>query len=75
MSQVYLPTKKCIVCGKRGKVYVDEEAVQKLRDGGPGTYIQDAMPDLSAGLREQIISGTHPKCWDVLMTETDYRSE
>jgi hypothetical protein len=29
-----------------------------------GGAIQDAYPEMSIGLREQMITGTHPKCWD-----------
>ena len=29
-----------------------------------GAHAQSAFPDMSIELREQIISGTHPKCWD-----------
>jgi hypothetical protein len=29
-----------------------------------GVFIQDAMPELSAGQRELLISGTCDKCWD-----------
>lgn len=29
-----------------------------------GAHAQEAFPNMSIELREQIISGTHPKCWD-----------
>jgi len=29
-----------------------------------GEYAQDAFKSLTIPLREQIISGVHPKCWD-----------
>jgi hypothetical protein len=28
-----------------------------------GGLIQEAYPNLDLGLREQMISGTHPDCW------------
>jgi hypothetical protein len=41
-----------------------------------GAYVQDAFPYLSAPEREQLISGTHPKCWDEMFEcaeEYDYQ--
>lgn len=29
-----------------------------------GVSIQEAFPELDKSLREQIVSGTHPKCWE-----------
>jgi hypothetical protein len=29
-----------------------------------GEYVQDAFKSLTVPLREQIISGVHPKCWE-----------
>ncbi len=29
-----------------------------------GDFIQKAFPDMSAGHRELLMTGTHPKCWD-----------
>jgi len=29
-----------------------------------GKYIQDALPELDADMRELLISGTCPTCWD-----------
>jgi hypothetical protein len=31
-----------------------------------GALIQDAFPDLDKTLREQIVSGTHPACWEIM---------
>jgi hypothetical protein len=71
MSNVYLETKTCVVCGKRGKVTIPESAYRKLVEGGPGTYIQDVLPDMSAGSREQLNSGTHPACRNALWAESE----
>ncbi len=38
-----------------------------------GANAQDAFPDLLAPIREQIISGTHPQCWDEIFK--DYEDE
>lgn len=59
---VEVPTRRCIHCGKTGTVTVPKaelEAATKL--DGP---IQQRFPNLTTEQREQIISGTHPACWD-----------
>ena len=33
--------------------------------------MQNAYPELPAGLREQIISGTHPACFDALFADDE----
>ena len=62
-SSTYLlvETPKCFHCGIGGTVEVPEKGflIRQL-----GVRIQDAYPDLPAPLREQIISGTHPQCWE-----------
>jgi hypothetical protein len=54
-------TPRCGMCGKQGVVEVP--AVGFL-EWNFGKHIQDAFPDLDIAIREQMISGTHPKCWD-----------
>jgi hypothetical protein len=34
-------------------------------------HVQDAFPYLSAGEREQIMTGTHPECWEKMFPEED----
>jgi len=36
-----------------------------------GANAQDAFPDLLAPIREQIISGTHPECWNEIFKDDD----
>lgn len=53
-------TRRCPVCFKTGTVMVDEnELFTYLR----GEYVARAFTSLSVPLREQIISGVHPECW------------
>lgn len=54
-------TKRCIHCGKTGFINVDED---ELFDYLTGKLAQDAFTSLSPEIREQIISGTHPECWN-----------
>jgi hypothetical protein len=54
-------TRRCPVCFKTGTLTVDEtELFQYLR----GEYVQNAFKSLTVPLREQIISGLHPECWE-----------
>ena len=55
-------TPKCFVCGDYGQVEVPMKGFLIRQLGG---LIQEAYPDLDLGLREQIISGTHPSCWEL----------
>jgi len=65
MKTVYM-TKRCPVCLKVGSLVVDEhELFAYLR----GSYVQEAFKTLSIPLREQIISGVHPHCWEELWGE------
>ena len=34
-------------------------------------YAQDVFPDTAPDIREWMISGTHPKCWDEMFPEED----
>ena len=54
-------TPNCFVCGDYGQVEVPMKGFLIRQLGG---LIQEAYPDLDLGLREQIISGTHPICWE-----------
>jgi hypothetical protein len=56
-------TPQCIRCGEGGSVEVPMKGFLIRQLGG---LIQDAYPDLDLPLREQLISGTHPKCWEEL---------
>lgn len=59
-------TRRCGMCGYRGEVEVPNSGLARWTSG---TLIQDAFPDLSAPLREQLISGTHPECWEAMFAD------
>lgn len=62
-------TPKCRNCGEGGLVEVPMKGFLIRQLGG---LMQEAYPDLDLGLREQMISGTHSKCWqDLFGTETE----
>lgn len=76
MSTVLYPTKRCFHCGSTGLISMTAEerdyATARLAEGA---YVQDAFPSLSAPLREQIISGTHPDCWTEMFGMSDEDEE
>jgi len=49
------------MCNKEGFVEVSSEGYMARKRGA---FVQEAFFDLDESLREQIISGTHPKCWE-----------
>jgi len=64
VNTVTVQTPLCYHCKMYGEVVVDREGYDKWI---AGYLIQDALPELSIALREQMISGTHEKCWDEMM--------
>lgn len=61
MTFTVYSTKRCSVCGKGGVISVDEN---KLFEWLRGSNIQEAFPEMPVELREQMISGIHPVCWN-----------
>jgi hypothetical protein len=57
---ITVTTRRCFHCGCEGEVTVTPEGLTAYNGG---EYAQVAFPELDKDLREQIISGTHPKCW------------
>ena len=51
----------CPFCQKTAQI---EVVAEEFEDWQAGELIQNAMPNLDADSREQLISGTCPKCWD-----------
>ncbi|QCU79643.1 hypothetical protein E7744_15125 (plasmid) [Citricoccus sp. SGAir0253] len=52
-------TPPCPFCGQQGWITIPQTGADALAEGH---LVQDALPGLEARLREQIISGTHPRC-------------
>jgi len=66
-NQTFIPTRTCPICGNTGEITMsvdDAEHGANLR--WAGALIQEAYPNTSAPEREQIMTGTHPKCWDAM---------
>jgi len=61
---IKVQTKTCIHCNQDGHVemtYDEYNTGKALYE--KGALMQEAFPGLSLEMREQLISGTHPKCW------------
>jgi len=56
-------TPTCGICGEGGIVEVPMKGFLIRQLGGA---IQDAYPEMDKALREQMITGTHPSCWEVM---------
>lgn len=70
---LFAVTKQCAWCGdmsifdmtyRQHEAYIERE-----------TYIQDIFPHIAKELRETLISGTHPECWDEMFAELDSEEE
>lgn len=72
-------TPVCGWCNKSGMVelpYNRAEAERRLYIWQhKNVLLQDALPDVSAPLREQIKTGYHPECWDTMFDYDDDREE
>ena len=61
-----IETQKCPVCHKSSEVHLKTGEYEALK---AGVLIQDALPERDADFRELLITGTHAKCWDSLMSD------
>lgn len=59
---------KCMVCNGDSTMTVDRESYFKWRKG---MFIQNAFPNLSADQREQLMTGTHGKCFDNMFADSE----
>lgn len=64
MATVQTPA--CVVCGETSTMKLDDAALKRFHQGA---FVQDAFPDLPADQREQLISGTHPACWESMFAD------
>jgi len=66
---VTVPTNRCFMCGEEGTVEVIRKDWHEYMWDNPRKTVQEYFPYLDASMREQIISGSHPKCFDTLIEE------
>ena len=72
MSTIKLGTGVCLHCKQEGSIEMSEDEYNRgINAFNEGELIQCAFPGLSVDQREQIISGTHPQCWDELFAEKE----
>lgn len=63
-EKITVQTIPCVHCHKKGEVVVN--AAEFIRWNEGEECIQDAIPSADADTREQLITGTHPECWEKL---------
>lgn len=63
-----IQTQPCWKCGKAGFLELPSSGIDKYE---AGAFVQDAFPDLSAEIREQIMTGIHPDCWKQMFDPFD----
>lgn len=56
----------CRYCSQPNGVIMPQQAFDDWVDGA---FIQNAWPDAPSSLREAVISGIHPYCWDAMLGE------
>lgn len=61
--------KECFHCGGTSFFKITKE--QYVQWIEKRTFIQDLFPHVSKEFREQMISGTHPECWNEMFGECD----
>lgn len=69
---ITVTTRRCFHCGCEGEVTVTQASLAAYNSG---EYAQVAFPYLDKAEREQIISGTHPKCWEEMFAFDEDASE
>jgi hypothetical protein len=65
-SLITVKTLPCIQCGKSGSMTIRRDGYDRWQKD---TYIQDALPELTADDREQLMTGTHGECFEELFRE------
>ena len=67
-ATIEVKTRPCCVCGQSEIKTLNREAVYRWQGG---ENIERAFPEMGAGERELLITGTHPDCWDKLFSEEE----
>jgi hypothetical protein len=63
--KINISTQECLVCRQQGIVSVDSEEWDYYRSDDK-LFIQNALRSNTADEREQILTGTHGPCWDIM---------
>jgi len=62
----------CPLCEESAVIEVPIAGFNKWQNGA---YIQDALPELDADTREQLITGTCPPCWTRLFNAEEHEHD
>ena len=68
METITINCPPCFHCGERAQVKVLKGDFDRWQGG---ELIQRAFPEMPADQREMLITGTHPACWDAMMSEEE----
>lgn len=63
MNTIEVITKECFICGKASTVVVPLDGWTAYKKGA---FVQDAFPSLTADEREQLLTGVHGPCFDLM---------
>lgn len=68
MEMIEVITNPCFFCGSSAIVIVSKDGFDKWQ---AGELVQKAFPEMSPAIREMLITGTHPECWEEMWGGTD----
>jgi len=68
MSQEVIIRTKCTYCKESNYITVDKADFKAWQSG---ELIQRIWPEWTADQREQLISGTHEKCWNAIFWQPE----
>jgi len=57
------------VCGRCDKSSVVLVPTDRFKSWQSGQHVQNAFPELSEVVRELLMSGTHPECWEAMFAD------
>jgi|AntAceMinimDraft_18_1070375.scaffolds.fasta_scaffold12349_11 ribosomal protein S27AE len=60
-TRMVITTPRCPECGEAGILQIPADGYDRWAEGA---LIQEAFPNLSLALREQLKTGYHGACWD-----------
>ena len=69
ITNITFPTPPCIKCGERSLIPMPFDRYDRWQFGGQ--CVQNVFPDMSAELREVLVTGIHPGCWNEMFPEEE----
>lgn len=68
MTTIQVP-RTCFRCNEASEITVNAEGLRRWQEDG--VFIQDALPEISAGDRELLLSGTCNPCFQAMFPEEE----